>query len=160
LPVSTVLRQLLMESGYYHYVGALPAGAQRQANLRALLQLAYEYEQNDYAGWYRFVRYLEESMKRGRDFPCPQIQASTDQRVQVMSIHSSKGLEFPVVSVVNLAAPFNRNQLRQDIIWQRQLGLAAKRSERDLRRKFPTLAYQAVHERLAAEAVAEEMRVF
>ncbi|NLF80156.1 MAG: helicase-exonuclease AddAB subunit AddA [Clostridia bacterium] len=158
--VSQLLSRLYGENGYYQFVGALSGGALRQANLQLLLQEAYAYERGEYAGLFRFIRLLscrEERRLRSRAARPP---GERQDAVRVMSIHKSKGLEFPVVFIAGLAGQFNFMDERRDIIWERDSGLGPLLAERDKGRKYPTLAHTAVADRLRELAIAEEMRIY
>ncbi len=157
--VSVLIRKLWQDTGLYLLVGALPEGDRRQANLDALYTQACAYEAGDYGGLYRFLRYLEQYQKQGGQLPAAGRQKQTDA-VQIMSIHRSKGLEFPVVFVAGLACRFHGASERRDILFHKDLGLGPKIADREKRLQYPSLAYQALAAKLDAETTAEEMRIF
>jgi ATP-dependent helicase/nuclease subunit A len=159
LRISELLLLIYRESGYFHLLGALPDGARRQANLRALQQRAEQYEQSAYAGLFRFIRLLEDGRELGVSEKAARMQAEGNDVVRVMTIHKSKGLEFPVVFLAGLAHEFNFMDERGDIVWDRSLGLGARLADRPRRRKYGTLSHLAVSRRLHDLALAEEMRV-
>ena len=155
--VSELIWQIYRETGLYQLAGALPEGGQRQENLLLLYQRAREYEAGSYRGLFRFLLFLADG--RGKSAGAGAELAEGEEAVRVMSIHRSKGLEFPVVFVANLSGAFSMMDMRRDIIWHKELGLGAKVVQRRERRKFPSLAHDAVARRLRKEALAEEMRV-
>ncbi|MDO4732288.1 MAG: helicase-exonuclease AddAB subunit AddA, partial [Bacillota bacterium] len=156
---SALLLRLYEEAGFYHLCGALPGGETRQAYLRLLYQQACSYERQSYAGLYRFICQLEDSRAWGKGELSPAKAGGADS-VQLMSIHKSKGLEFPVVFVAGLNHCFNFRDEQGDVIWDRDLGLGARYADRERRRKYPTLAQLAIAERKHEQALAEEMRVY
>ncbi|MBQ6808514.1 MAG: helicase-exonuclease AddAB subunit AddA [Firmicutes bacterium] len=156
---SALLLRLYEEAGFYHLCGALPGGETRQAYLRLLYQQACSYERQSYAGLYRFICQMEDSRAWGKGELSPAKAGGADS-VQLMSIHKSKGLEFPVVFVAGLNHCFNFRDELGDVIWDRDLGLGARYADRERRRKYPTLAHLAIAERKHEQALAEEMRVY
>lgn len=155
--VSELIWRIYRETGLLQLAGALPQGGQRQENLLLLYQRAREYEAGSYRGLFRFLLFLADGRGKGGDSGTE--LAEGEEAVRVMSIHRSKGLEFPVVFAANLHGAFSLLDERRDVIWHKRLGLAAKVVERRQRRKFPSLAHEAVARSLHKEALAEEMRV-
>ncbi|MCL1816393.1 MAG: helicase-exonuclease AddAB subunit AddA [Clostridiales bacterium] len=155
--VSELIGDIYRETGLMHFCGALPRGAHRQENLLLLQQRAREYEAGSYRGLFRFLLFLADG--RGKSNPESSGLAAGEDAVRVMSIHKSKGLEFPVVIVANLSGAFALIDERQDISWHKNFGLGPKVVEWEKRRKFPSLAQEAIARRLHKEALAEEMRV-
>ena len=88
---------MIYDSGYYDYVGTMPAGAQRQANLNVLLERAAGYGKSSYSGLFNFLRYIERLKKFDEDFAEGAASLDNENLVRIMSIHKSKGLEFPIV---------------------------------------------------------------
>ncbi len=158
--VSQLISHLYRENGYFQLVGAMPDGAIRQLNLRLLLNTAYEYEQQNYAGLFRFIRFLSESSERHLRSYSANINHGAKDAVRIISIHRSKGLEFPVVFVAGLASQFNFMDERKDIIWERDSGLGPMIADRHSRKKHASIAHRAVAARLRALSLAEEMRIY
>ena len=158
--VSTLINTLYRENGYYQLVGAMSDGAVRQANLRLLLQEAYDYEHHDYAGLFRFISYLNQVEEKKLRSAAACLTGGREDAVRVMSIHRSKGLEFPVVFVAGLGGRFNFVSERGDIIWERDAGLGPVIADRKARRKYPSLAHTAVADRLRELSLAEEIRIY
>ncbi|MFZ5646439.1 MAG: helicase-exonuclease AddAB subunit AddA [Bacillota bacterium] len=147
------------ETGYYHYVGAMPGGALRQANLRALHDRAGQYEATTFRGLFSFLRFIDRLREKGEDQGKARALGENEDVVRIMSIHRSKGLEFPVVVVAGLGKKFNVQDLNRDVLLHRDLGLGPMLVNAATRISYPTLARMAVRERLRRETLAEEMRI-
>ena len=157
--VSELLDTIYHESGFYHLLGAMPGGAERQANLRLLHDKAHQYEESSYAGLFRFIRLLEDGQALKVADGSAQLRSEQEDAVRVMTIHKSKGLEFPVVFLAGLNSQFNVTDEKNDVIFERSLGLGARAADRRRRVKYPTLSHHAVALRLHQQALAEELRV-
>lgn len=147
------------ETGYYDYTGALPGGRQRQANLRALQDRAKQYEETSMKGLFKFLRFLEELEEKNQDLGAARPLGEKENVVRIMSIHKSKGLEFPVVILAGVGKLFNRQDLREDILVDKDLGLGPVWVDCEKRLKYPTLARIAVKNKLKRELLAEEIRI-
>ncbi len=157
-PVSLLIRHLWQDTGMYRLAGALADGARRQARLDAIYAQACAYEKSDrYGGLYRFLIWMEQLRQQGGEIPVVYGQAPS--AVRIMSIHHSKGLEFPVVFVAGLGSSFHGAD-KSDVIWHKDLGLGPKICQRQNRRKYLGLAYQSVALRQKQDEVAEELRIF
>ncbi|MGI6162326.1 MAG: UvrD-helicase domain-containing protein [Bacillota bacterium] len=159
MPLAHVLWTVLGETGYYDYVGGLPGGAQRQANLRALVSRAMEFDSFGRHGLFRFLRFIEKIQESKGDLGTARALGEHEDVVQVLSIHKSKGLEFPVVFVVDLGKQFNMEDLKNDILFHKDLGIGAMYCDLATRVKYPTLAYKANQAQIRNDNLAEEMRV-
>jgi len=159
-PLSELIWAIYRQTDYLYYAGGLPGGRQRQANLRSLYERAREFDSfSSRQGLFDFLRFVDRLREKGEDLgPCS-TAAGMDGAVRVMSIHKSKGLEFPFVFVVDLGKRFNKKDLTGDLLYHRHLGLGPKYIDLDRRVKFPTLAYRALKARLDMESLSEEMRV-
>ena len=159
--VPELIWTLYRETGYYDYVGGLKGGLLRQANLRMLADRAAEYEKTNYRGLFRFLRFLEDLRKRDTDLSVARTLGASEDVVRIMSIHKSKGLEFPVVIVADIAKGFNQLDARGTFLLHKELGIGPRLVERsDVgRQMYDTLPYQAIAARIVAETKAEEMRV-
>lgn len=147
------------ETDYYDFTGGLPGGAQRQANLRALHHRAQQYEATAFRGLFLFLRFIERVREGGRDIGAARALSEKENVVRIMSIHKSKGLEFPVVFVAGLGKQFNLKDLRKDMLFHKDLGLGAQMVDDVTRVTFPTLAKLALKHTLKMEALAEEIRI-
>lgn len=151
--------QIYRDTGYLTYVAALPAGAQRQANLRALYDRACQFESYGRPGLFRFLRFLERFQAEEGDLGTARALGENENVVRVMSIHKSKGLEFPVVFVADLGKNFNFQDLRQDILLHRDVGLGPMMVDLDLKLKYPSAAHRAVQVVSRKDILAEELRI-
>jgi ATP-dependent helicase/nuclease subunit A len=159
-PLGDLLWMLYRETGYYDYVGGLPGGGQRQANLRALVNRAVQYERSSrFRGLFRFLRFLGRMRDTGADLGAARALGESENVVRIVSIHRSKGLEFPVVFAAGLARNFNRRDLNGAFLKHKKLGFGPRVVEEEARVAYPSLPQLAIRRKLAAEMLAEEMRV-
>jgi len=159
-PLGELLHALYRDTGYFDFVGGLPGGGQRQANLRALVDRARQYERNSsYRGLFRFLRFLGRMRDTGGDLGAARSVGEQEDVVRVVSIHKSKGLEFPVVFAAGLGRRFNRQDLNGMFLRHKKLGFGPRMVERATRVAYPTLPQLAIRRRMKAELLAEEMRV-
>lgn len=159
LPIHQLLYHVYTQSGYYDYVSAMPAGEGRRGNLDMLVEKAAAYEATSYKGLFHFVRYIEKLKKYDTDFGEAGVSGRQEHTVRIMSIHKSKGLEFPVVFLAGLGKHFNRQDAYGRILLDADLGAAADYLDLDLRVKAPTLKKQALKRRMELETMGEELRV-
>jgi len=157
--LTELLASLYRETGYYDFVGGLPGGGQRQANLRALLDRARQYESTSFRGLFRFLRFIERMRETGGDLGTARALGEQEDVVRIMSIHKSKGLEFPVVFIAGLGKMFNMQDLNAPFLLHKDLGYGPKFVDAELRVSYPTLPYLAIGNRLRMEMLAEEMRI-
>ncbi|NPV74337.1 MAG: helicase-exonuclease AddAB subunit AddA [Pelotomaculum sp.] len=147
------------DTGYYDFTGCLPGGGQRQANLRALHDRARQFETTAFRGLFLFLRFIERLREGGRDFGAARLLSEKENVVRIMSIHKSKGLEFPVVFVAGLGRNFNFRNLNKAVLFHKDLGLGPQLVDAEARVTRPTAAKLALKHRLKMEALAEEMRI-
>lgn len=157
--LADLIWRMYRETGYYDLVGGLPGGMQRQANLRALYDRARSYEATSFRGLFRFLRFIERMKESGADLGTARALGEQEDVVRIMTIHKSKGLEFPIVFVAGLSKTFNEQDLRQSFLLHKELGLGPKFIDPERRVSLPSLAWLAVRRRLKAEMLAEEMRI-
>jgi len=157
--LADLLWRVFRETGYYDFVGGMPGGLQRQANLRALHDRARQYEATSLRGLFRFLRFIDRMRDGGGDLGTARALGEQEDVVRIMTIHKSKGLEFPVVFVAGLGKPFNRQDLHSPFLMHKQLGFGPRFVDTDMRVSYPTLPYLAIRERIAMETLAEEMRI-
>ncbi|WP_325176726.1 helicase-exonuclease AddAB subunit AddA [Paenibacillus alkalitolerans] len=157
--LADLILRIYRETGYADFVGGLPGGAQRQANLRALYDRTRQYEATSFRGLFRFLRFIERLRDSGADLGAAPALGETEDVVRIMSIHKSKGLEFPVVFVAGLGKSFNRSDEREPFLIHKELGFGPRFVDAELGVAYPTLPQLAIRRRLRAEALAEEMRV-
>jgi len=158
-PVAEVLWAILEETHYPAFVAGLPDGQRRFERLIQFHDLAREFGQFRRQGLRRFLRFVDEVLKDG-DSPAQAVGAgSNDNAVRIMTIHTSKGLEFPVVILADLAKPFNLSDLNRSILVHRDLGIALLAAEPDRRIYYPTLIHQLAADDHRRESLSEELRV-
>jgi len=150
---------ILMESDYYNFAGALPNGRMRQANLRMLADLAYDFEKTSMKGLFKFLRYIEKIDKGYDDRGQAKTLGENDNVVRLMSIHKSKGLEFPVVILCGLNKQFNLQDTKNKILLHKDYGIAPMYVNVNERFERETLARTAIKMRIKKENISEEMRV-
>lgn len=155
--IADLLWAIYYETGYLEYVVGLPAGAQRQANLYALVDRAKAYEQSSFRGLYQFVRFIEKMQEKDKDLAEPVI-AVEDNAVRVMTIHASKGLEFPVVFLLDMTKEFNLQDLRKRYVFEEKLGAGIRYMDPQTRVLFDTLPFQAIKLAKQNKLLSEEMR--
>ncbi|MEH7114212.1 helicase-exonuclease AddAB subunit AddA [Neobacillus niacini] len=157
--LSELIWQLYRDTQFYDFVGGLPGGKQRQANLRALYDRARQYEQTSFRGLFRFLRFVERMIERGDDLGAARALGEQEDVVRIMTIHSSKGLEFPVVFIAGLSRSFNMMDIRKPYMLDKEYGFAAKYVNVEKRITYPSLPQIAFRRRKKMEMLAEEMRV-
>ncbi|WP_404451698.1 helicase-exonuclease AddAB subunit AddA [Virgibacillus necropolis] len=157
--LSELIWQIYRETGYYDFVGGMPGGRQRQANLRALYDRARGYETTSFRGLFRFLRFIERMEERGEDLGAARALSEQEDVIRIMTIHKSKGLEFPVVILGGMDKQFNMQDLKQRYLLHKDLGLASKYIDPVKRITYPTLLYYAFQKEKQRELLAEEMRV-
>ena len=158
-PIHELIEILLKETGYGNYVAAMPAGRRRRANLQMLVEKAIAYENTSYKGLFHFVRYIDELQKYDVDFGEADLTGEQDDVVRIMSIHKSKGLEFPVVFVSGLGKNFNRQDVRSRMVLHPEFGMGLDRMDGKRRVKTPTIAKRAIAKQIDLENLGEELRV-
>lgn len=157
--VSDLIWQLYRDTKFFDFVGGMPGGKQRQANLRALYDRARQYEATSFRGLFRFLRFIERMQERGDDLGAARALGEQEDVVRLMTIHSSKGLEFPVVFVAGLSKQFNMMDLNKKYLLDKELGFGTKLINPKIRISYPTLPYIALKKKMRMELLAEEMRV-
>lgn len=156
----SLIRDIYRQTGYPEWVGGLPGGSQRQSNLLALLDRARQYEVSAAApGLFRFLRYVNRLRENGGDFGAASAAGEQGDGIRIMTIHKSKGLEFPVVFVAGLSRQFNRQDLNAPFLMHKEMGFGPKFVDADTRVSYPTLPNLAIRKRAQMELLAEEMRV-
>jgi len=158
-PVSDLIWQLYRDTRFLDFVGGLPGGKQRQANLRALYDRARQYEATSFRGLFRFLRFIERMQDRGDDLGAARALGEQEDVVRIMTIHSSKGLEFPVVFVAGLSKPFNMMDLNKKYLLDKELGFASKYIDPKKRISYPTIPLVAMKKKMRIEMLSEELRV-
>ncbi|MDD4495372.1 MAG: helicase-exonuclease AddAB subunit AddA [Eubacteriales bacterium] len=159
LSTDQLLWALYNETGYYGMVAALPAGEQRRANLRILFERARQFEETSYKGLFNFINFIEKLKSGGGDMGSAKTLGENENVVRIMSIHKSKGLEFPVVLLAGCGKRFNYDDVKKGILLHHELGFGADIVDRKLRLAYPSLAKSAIAEKAKIETLSEEMRI-
>lgn len=157
--VYELLRRIYEETGYYHLMAAMPSGEKRQANLDILLQQSLEFAQNGHQGIYGFTRYIESLRKSNVDFGEAAVNGENTNAVRIMTIHKSKGLEFPVVFVAGMGKQFNLMDARKSTIIDGDYGVGCDFVDLELRVKQPTLLKRFMVNQITQNTLAEEIRI-
>ncbi|UPK42339.1 helicase-exonuclease AddAB subunit AddA [Paenibacillus pabuli] len=159
--LSELIWRMYRETGYLDWVGGLPGGMQRQSNLKALYDRARQYEQaTANRGLFRFLTYVSRLRENGGDLgTVAGGSGEQDNAVRIMTIHRSKGLEFPIVFVGGISKMFNQQDLNSPFLMHKELGFGPRFVDRENRVAYPTLANLAIRRRAQFELLAEEMRV-
>lgn len=158
LSIHELLYDLYEGTGYYDYISAMPAGEVRRANLSMLVEKASAYEKTSYTGLFHFIRYIENLKKYDTDFGEASL-AGEENTVRVMSIHKSKGLEFPVVFLAGMGKKFNKQDAYGKILIDPDLGIGTDHLDLERRVKAPTLKKHALRRKMELGAMGEELRV-
>ena len=159
LRVHELLTLLYEETSYYLYVSALPMGEKRRANLDQLIEDALQFEKGSFSGLFYFIRYIEKAKQKEYDEGEANIYSENDDLLRIMSIHQSKGLQFKVVFLSSLQKNFNKQDLRESILLDEELGMASPYLDQETRIKYPSLQLSAIKEKMEEENQAEELRL-
>ena len=159
LPIHELLYRIFDRTGYYDYVSAMPSGETRRANLDMLVEKAAAYESTSYRGVFHFIKYIEKLKKYNTDFGEASTAAEGGNTVRIMSIHKSKGLEFPIVFASAMGKQFNKQDTRGKILIDPQFGIGADYLDSETRLKAPTLKKNVLKRRMDLENLGEELRV-
>ena len=157
--IANFIYAVYQENHFFDWVGALPTGKQKQANLRAFYQFAKEYEEGSYRGLYGFLRFIQKIIEKGNDMGSARTVGENEDVVKIQSIHSAKGLEYKVVFVAGLGRRFNKKDSQGSLLLHRELGIGPMYVNRKMGYMRTTLPREAMVRRLQAEAIAEEMRI-
>lgn len=159
MPIDEFIWYLYMDTAYYGYAGAMPNGAQRQANLRILFQRAKQYNETSFSGLFNFINFIQRLRKNSGDMGSAKILGENEDVIRIMSIHKSKGLEFPVVILSGCGKRFNMQDLNNSILLHEDLGIGADYVDIERRLSYGTLLKQAIKRKFKLETLSEEMRV-
>ena len=159
LPLDELIWQIYLDTGYYHYVGLLPNGEMRQANLKTLFEKAKQYETASFKGLFHFIQFIEKLKKQNGDLSSAKLIGESANVIRIMSIHKSKGLEFPVVFLSHTHKKFNLRDLNEVILMHQDLGLGPTLIDTNKKLKYTTTAKQAISLKVKQETLSEEERI-
>ena len=157
--VTDLLWDIYESHDYVNYVGAMPNGLVRRANVLALYDRAKGYEASGFRGLFRFLRFVESLRDSNQDMPLANVVSEADNVVRLMTIHKSKGLEFPVVFLSGVQKRFNMMDLRSELLIDKNAGLGLKGYFPDIRVSFPTMPWFYVKDVKESALKAEEQRI-
>lgn len=158
-PMHELLWKILEETGYEDYVSAMPGGEQRKANLQMLVEKARAFESTSYKGLFHFVRYIEQLQKYDVDYGEASIEDEQSDTVRVMTIHKSKGLEFPIVFVAGMGKRFNMQDVRSSVVLHAKMGVGLDAIDIENRTKSPSIIKKIIQKEEALDSLGEELRV-
>ncbi len=150
--------QIYEETHFLDYVGGMTSGKQRVANLHAFYERAKKYESTNFKGLFQFIRFIERIQDRDQDLAEPTIFSEDEDAVRVMTIHASKGLEFPIVFVMDMSKSFNLQDIRADYLFSEEYGIGTDLFDSVNRMKYPSLTTFALANEKKKQLLAEEMR--
>ena len=157
--VTDLLWDIYESQDYVNYVGAMPNGLVRRANVLALYDRAKGYEASGFRGLFRFLRFVESLRDSNQDMPLANVVSEADNVVRLMTIHKSKGLEFPVVFLSGVQKKFNKMDIQSELLIDKNAGLGLKGYFPDIRVSFPTMPWFYVKDVKEAALKAEEQRI-
>ena len=159
MPVHELLQTIIREYSYLNYVAAKPGGSRRRANVEMLLVKAADYEKTSYYGLYHFLRYIEQLEKYDVDYGEANLQDENADVVRIMSIHKSKGLEFPICIVAGLSKSFNNRDTNESLVMDVDMGIGADYINPERRIKSRNLRRNVIAAKLKTDNLAEELRI-
>ena len=159
LSLDELIWKIYIDTGYYNYVGLMSNGALRQANLKMLFQRAKQYESSNFKGLYNFINFIEKLRLSSGDLGAAKLIGENDNVIRIMSIHKSKGLEFPVVFLSSTGKQFNLMDLNQNILLHQEMGIGVKYINYERQVQYDTLTKTAMRNKILVETLSEEMRI-
>ena len=159
LSLDELIWKIYIDTGYYNYVGLMPNGGLRQANLKMLFQRAKQYESSNFKGLYNFINFIEKLRLSSGDLGAAKLIGENDDVIRIMSIHKSKGLEFPVVFLSSTGKQFNLMDLNQNILLHQEMGIGVKYINYERQVQYDTLTKTAMRNKILVETLSEEMRI-
>ena len=159
LSLDELIWKIYNDTGYYDYVGLMTNGTLRQANLKMLFERAKQYESISFKGLFNFISYIEKIKTSSKDMDSAKIIGENEDVIRIMSIHKSKGLEFPVVFISGTGKQFNMQDLNNKILLHPEIGIGVKYIDYNKQIEYDTLSKQAMKERIKIETISEEMRI-
>ena len=159
IELDELIWKIYTETNFYHYVGLMPNGSLRQANLKMLFEKAKQYEEASFKGLYNFINFIDKVHTGSNDLSSAKIIGENEDVVRIMSIHKSKGLEFPVVFLSSTGKGFNLRDLNEPILLHQDIGFGVKYIDDERKIEYNTLAKEAIKIKSHEETLSEEMRI-
>ncbi len=159
LALDELIWKIYSDTGFYNYVGLMPNGELRQANLKMLFQKAKQYESANFKGLYNFINFIDKVKLSSGDMGAAKLIGENDNVIRIMSIHKSKGLEFPVVFLSSTSKQFNLMDLNQNVLLHQELGIGVKYIDYNMQIQYDTLTKAAIRNKMLTETLSEEMRI-
>ena len=158
-PIQELIYKILDDTGYGDYVSAMPGGEQRRANLEMLIEKARIFETTSYKGLFHFVRYIEQLQKYDVDYGEAAIEDEQSENVRIMTIHKSKGLEFPIVFVAGMGKGFNMQDARSAVALHVRLGIGLDAVDMENRTRCPSVIKKIIQREETLDTSGEELRI-
>ena len=160
LPLDEFIWKVYIETGFYNYVSLMQNGEYRLANLKMLFEKARSYEKTSFKGLFNFINFIDKLQISSGDMSGAKLIGENENVVRIMSIHKSKGLEFPIIFLCGTGKKFNIMDINQDdILLHNDLGLGPKFIDTNLNLKYDTLPKKAISIKMKQELIDEELRI-
>ena len=159
LDLDELIWKIYEDTGYYNYVGLMPNGLLKQANLKSLFEKAKQYEKASFKGLYNFINFIDRLKTSSGDLSSAKLIGENENVIRIMSIHKSKGLEFPVVFLSGSNKKFNMQDLNSNILLHQDLGIGVNYIDSKRKLQYTTLSKEAIKILSKTELLSEEMRV-
>lgn len=159
LELNELIWKIYIDTGYYSYVGLTKNGELKQANLKLLFEKAKDFEKVSFKGLFNFIKYLERIKSSNTDMNSAKIIGENENVVRIMSIHKSKGLEFPVVFLCRSDKNINMRSLNENILLDNEIGIGPKYINFERKIEYNTAAREAIRLKSKNDSISEEMRI-
>ena len=159
LSLAELIWKIYTDTGFYNYVGLMPNGLLRQANLKMLFERAKEYEKTSFKGLFNFIMFVERLKSGNSDMSSAKIIGENENVVRIMSIHKSKGLEFPIVFLCSTSKKINMQDLNSNLLLHQKLGIGPQYINYEKMIEYSTSAKDAIKIIIKEESISEEMRI-
>ncbi len=159
LSLDELIWKIYNDTGYYNYVGLMSNGNLRQANLKILFERAKQCESISFKGLFNFINYIEKIKTSSKDMDSAKVIGENDDVIRIMSIHKSKGLEFPIVFLSGTGKQFNLMDLNKKILLHPEIGIGVKYIDYERQIEYDTLSKKAMKNQIKIETLSEEMRI-
>ena len=159
MPLDLLIWQIYTDTGYYSYVSLMPDGQKRSKNLKMLFERAGQYEKTSLKGLFYFIKFIDKLTLSSSDMSAAKTIGENDDVVRIMSIHKSKGLEFPIVFLSGTGKKFNMQDLNKNLLIHQDIGLGPDYINSKRRIAYPTLPKLAIRQKMKTELLSEELRI-